>query len=157
MAEPTNSKDIELSTPWKRYIIHHYGRIFVRSFLRPALLFFVILGNVILFSCATLFWKFEFGVNPNVNSYWDALWWGVTTVTTVGYGDIYPVTDVGRVIAMFLMIVGVTFFLSFTAILVSFYFEIINEDTRTTEKLLLQKIYDLEQKLTSIEKRLQKD
>lgn len=129
----------------------------MKSFLRPALLFFVILGNFILFICATLFWKFELGVNPTVNSYWDALWWGVTTVTTVGYGDIIPTTDVGRLISMFLMIVGVTFFLSFTAILVSFYFHIINEDTRLTEKLLLQKIYDLEQKMDSIEKQLCKE
>jgi len=80
--------------------------------------------------------------------------WGVTTVTTVGYGDITPVTDTGRIISMFLMIVGVTFFFSFTAILVSFYFQIINEDTRLTEKLLLQKIYDLEQKIDSIEQYL---
>jgi len=57
----------------RRHIIHHYGQVFVRSFLRPALLFFVILGNFILFTCATLFWKFELGVNPNINSYWDGM------------------------------------------------------------------------------------
>jgi voltage-gated potassium channel len=37
----------------------------------------------------------------------DALWWAIVTVTTVGYGDIYPVTIEGRIIAAFLMIVGI--------------------------------------------------
>jgi voltage-gated potassium channel len=42
-------------------------------------------------------------------SAWDGIWWAVTTVTTVGYGDSYPTTDVGRVIAMAVMLVGIGF------------------------------------------------
>ena len=38
----------------------------------------------------------------------DALWWAVTTVTTVGYGDIFPVTGTGRVVAVALMLVGIS-------------------------------------------------
>jgi voltage-gated potassium channel len=37
----------------------------------------------------------------------DAMWWAVSTMTTVGYGDTYPVTAEGRVIAVFLMAAGV--------------------------------------------------
>jgi voltage-gated potassium channel len=37
----------------------------------------------------------------------DAFWWAVVTVTTVGYGDIYPVTAAGRIIGSFLMIIGI--------------------------------------------------
>jgi voltage-gated potassium channel len=43
----------------------------------------------------------------NIRSIGDALWWAATTVTTVGYGDRYPVTTEGRVIAVALMIIGV--------------------------------------------------
>ncbi len=39
----------------------------------------------------------------------DGVWWAVTTVTTVGYGDIRPETDAGRVIAMAVMLVGIGF------------------------------------------------
>ncbi|MFL6107646.1 MAG: potassium channel family protein [Marmoricola sp.] len=43
----------------------------------------------------------------NIRSFGDALWWAASTVTTVGYGDRYPVTTEGRFIAVGLMIVGV--------------------------------------------------
>ena len=43
----------------------------------------------------------------NITTFGDALWWSATTVTTVGYGDFYPVTLAGRLIAVALMIVGI--------------------------------------------------
>jgi voltage-gated potassium channel len=44
----------------------------------------------------------------NITSFGDALWWACETVTTVGYGDHFPVTTQGRVIAVALMVVGVS-------------------------------------------------
>lgn len=52
----------------------------------------------------------EHGVNETINSPLDALWWGVTTMTTVGYGDIYPVTGEGRIAASILMVLGIALF-----------------------------------------------
>jgi voltage-gated potassium channel len=46
---------------------------------------------------------------------WDGIWWAVTTVTTVGYGDIAPHTDGGRIIAMTIMLVGIGFVALLTA------------------------------------------
>lgn len=46
----------------------------------------------------------------NITTAADALWWAFATVTTVGYGDVYPVTDAGRAIAAALMIIGVGLF-----------------------------------------------
>lgn len=48
-------------------------------------------------------------------SAWDGVWWAVTTVTTVGYGDEYPSTTVGRVIAIVVMLVGIGFVAILTA------------------------------------------
>jgi len=47
--------------------------------------------------------------NPdaNITTFGDALWWAVTTVTTVGYGDHYPVTTTGRLVAVGLMLTGI--------------------------------------------------
>lgn len=46
--------------------------------------------------------------NSNIKSFGDGLWWALTTVTTVGYGDKFPTTSEGRVIALALMLVGIS-------------------------------------------------
>ena len=46
----------------------------------------------------------------NVTTLGDALWWGIVTIATVGYGDYYPVTAVGRIIAVFMMLSGIGIF-----------------------------------------------
>jgi voltage-gated potassium channel len=46
--------------------------------------------------------------NSNINSFGDGFWWAITTVTTVGYGDRFPVSTEGRMIAFFLMILGIS-------------------------------------------------
>ena len=40
-------------------------------------------------------------------NFFDAIYWATTTLTTVGYGDIYPLTNIGRVISMFSSLLGV--------------------------------------------------
>ena len=46
--------------------------------------------------------------NTQIETYLDSLWWTVETVTTVGYGDIVPVSDLGRIVAMFYMFFGIS-------------------------------------------------
>jgi voltage-gated potassium channel len=55
----------------------------------------------------------------NIETFPDALWWSVTTVSTVGYGDRFPVTGAGRLVAVLLMVGGVALLGTVTAALAS--------------------------------------
>ena len=58
--------------------------------------------------------------SPNsFDSFGDALWWAAQTVTTVGYGDVVPSTDGGRVVAVFVMVFGLAVVALVTAIVTS--------------------------------------
>jgi voltage-gated potassium channel len=60
--------------------------------------------------------------NTQIKSYLDSLWWCVATVTTVGYGDIVPVSNLGRIVAIFYMFFGISMIsLLFFVITNSFY------------------------------------
>lgn len=57
----------------------------------------------------------EKGRGGTIDSVGDALWWAFATVTTVGYGDAYPVTPAGRAVAAVLMVTGIATFGALTA------------------------------------------
>ena len=57
--------------------------------------------------------------SSDFDSLWDGLWWAIETVSTVGYGDIYPATVQGRLIALVLMFVGIGFLSLLTAAIAS--------------------------------------
>lgn len=57
----------------------------------------------------------DVGANGRVQSFFDALWWSSTTITTVGYGDIAPVTVAGRLVGVVTMVVGISTFAVVTA------------------------------------------
>jgi voltage-gated potassium channel len=67
--------------------------------------------------------------NPdaNIQSFGDAVWWAATTVTTVGYGDRYPTTTEGRLVAVGLMLTGIALLGVVTAALASGFVERLSE------------------------------
>jgi voltage-gated potassium channel len=81
---------------------------------------------MIIFSSIAIL-QFEKDVNSNIKTAEDAIWWSYVTITTVGYGDKYPITTEGRIIGAILMTTGVGIFGTFTA-LVSSWFIQKNED-----------------------------
>lgn len=66
--------------------------------------------------CCTAFYAVESGINPAIHDPSDALWWGISTLSTVGYGDVIPVTWEGRLVAGALMLLGIGLFGAITAI-----------------------------------------
>lgn len=103
----------------RRY--ERFDRAF-QKFTRESKLGFVgLFAGVLIIIVATLAWLFE----PQTfrDDWWNAVWWGVVTVSTVGYGDFFPVTTGGRLVAMVLMFVGVALIGTFAATLSSFLVE----------------------------------
>jgi voltage-gated potassium channel len=97
-----------------------------------------------IFSIATLImlWSsvgiylLETGVNKNITHFGDAVWWSIVTTTTVGYGDISPVTAGGRVIAAFLMITGIGLLGALTANFANHWAEFFEAGAQTEENRL---------------------
>ena len=80
----------------------------------------------------------ERGDGVNIRTASDAVWWSFATVTTVGYGDRYPVTTGGRIIAGALMVSGVGLFGALSGIVASLFF-----GQRADEDVLLREIRSL--------------
>jgi voltage-gated potassium channel len=70
----------------------------------------------------------------NIKSFGDGLWWAVTTVTTVGYGDRFPTTSAGRVIAVGLMLVGISLMGVITASVAAWFVKMSQEEPDSSNK-----------------------
>jgi len=92
-------------------LVHHVFKNKLKGTLTSALIFAIL---IIIFSSIAIL-QVEHHPNSNILTAEDALWWSYVTITTVGYGDLYPVTTEGRIIAAFLMTTGVGLFGTFTA------------------------------------------
>ncbi len=66
-------------------------------------------------------------INPEIDSLFDALYWSLVTITTVGYGDIAPVTNAGRAISMLTIIAGIGMISFATSVIVSAFSERLSE------------------------------
>jgi voltage-gated potassium channel len=82
----------------------------------------------------------------NINSFGDSIWWAITTMTTVGYGDRYPVTGLGRAIAAMLMVGGIALLGVVTATLASWLIEAVEADQQET--------YDMKNEIRTLHRKL---
>ena len=77
----------------------------------------------VLFATIAVFELERDAPGTNIHSGGDALWWAFATITTIGYGDHYPITIAGRIVAVVLVVFGLSFFGTFTALVASFFLE----------------------------------
>ena len=137
----------------KMCLLLHEGELRVEAILRHHSLF-----RVLIAAAATLFlgaWLVllfeEKAKGTNIHSYPDALWWAIVTVTTVGYGDRYPVTAGGRTVAVILMLLGIGLIGVLTATVASVF---IKEHTDANKEEFKKGHADLGQQLSVITQRL---
>ena len=113
--------------------------------------FLLVYGIGLVIIAATIVTSVEGGVGASINSFADALWWAVVTITTVGYGDMVPISVAGRAVAVVLMLGGIAFFSGMTANLASF---LIKGREKNTDKheitQLMKEIEGLRQELAKI-------
>lgn len=74
---------------------------------------------LVVYFCSLIFFQREYGANPQVDTYWTALWWSAMNVATVGC-NIDPVTVAGKIVAVVLPVCGVIIFPLFTVYLTDF-------------------------------------
>jgi len=95
----------------------------------------------------------EWAVDPGIGSFRDSLWWAITTVTTVGYGDVVPTSTGGRVVGSVLMLAGVSAIPIATSLVVSVFVTRLQEKERQRDaearKELVDRLERIEQALIS--------
>jgi voltage-gated potassium channel len=105
-------------------------------------------------SSLAVFDKERFLPGATINSFGKALWWSITTVTTVGYGDVYPVTNTGRIIAVLLMIGGISLVGVVTAALASWIIERVSEEEIVSQTATAAHIEELRGEIRELSQEL---
>jgi voltage-gated potassium channel len=124
---------------------------------RGRIVVYTVSGVVLLIYTSSLavFDKERYLHGATINSFGKALWWSITTVTTVGYGDVYPVTNTGRVIAVLLMIGGISLVGVVTASLASWIIERVTEEGSLMQAATVAHIEELRNEIRALGKELQ--
>ena len=140
------------------------SKTIISFFTSPFFLFLALVGNSILIVATSIFYLVEGGLNPMVDNYFDCFWWGVVTITTVGYGDVVPVTTVGKIIGIFLMYTGTVLFIAFIGLLVAYWTRVtveteivpIEKEVKEEEEIqsrILEALSDIRRRLEKLENR----
>jgi voltage-gated potassium channel len=85
----------------------HRFHIAARIVKEEMILFFIVTGILIFLSASGIYF-FENESQPEVfSSIFHSFWWAIVTLTTVGYGDVYPITIGGKIFTFFVLILGI--------------------------------------------------
>ena len=117
--------------------------------MKRLIVYLIIAAATIIVGSAAIFQVESYQENPQIVTYLDALWWSVSTITTVGYGDLVPISDAGKIVGIVYMLFGIGILAVIVKALVS---DITSRkgkketEINSEQKLILQKIQELEKK-----------
>ena len=90
---------------------------------------------ILIFTCSLGVYEAEhMAPGANITNYGDAIWWALVTITTIGYGDYYPVTFEGRTIAVLLMLSGLALVSVITVSFASWFLDRLNLEVTSRKK-----------------------
>jgi voltage-gated potassium channel len=112
---------------------------------------------VVLLVCSVGFFLLEDGVNPEVTTYEDSLWYVIQTITTVGYGDVVPITQWGRLIGVIAMISAIGISSLLTAATTSSLMDKLREDREKLAKSSVDHAKKLDKRVQDIESKMAKE
>jgi len=92
--------------------------------------------------------------DASITTFGDALWWASTTITTVGYGDLYPVSFTGRCIAVGLMVGGVALLGTITATIASWLVEKVAERDEASQAATRRQVRELSVQVQKLQETL---
>ncbi len=119
-------------------------RIFTEFLKKTHMDYAIAIFILILIASAFSLYLIEININPNIDSLDDAFWYVMATITTVGYGDISPQTEMGRIIGIVIMFTGIGFMSLLTASLATFF---VNRFTHTEDISIEDKLDNLEEQM----------
>ncbi len=136
-----------------RHLLAFLFRNRARGLIGTAVLAVIVL---LIFSCIAVL-VFEDSTDANIKTPFDAFWWAISTITTVGYGDKFPVTTEGRIVAIVLMVTGVGFFGVLTGLFARLFVESEFKKEESDIRHLATEIRLLRERIDSMEKARQDD
>lgn len=118
--------------------------------------YLLVAAGIVIIAGTVIMYNLEKGAeNSQMTTLLDALWWCVATVTTVGYGDVVPVTSLGRIVALVYMFFGISLVATLLAVISNTFYKKRIEKEETEKKkqdmnylrnLVISKLADIERK-----------
>jgi voltage-gated potassium channel len=124
--------------------------IILRRKLQNSFVSVIVTTVLIVVFASTAILMTETGQEANIKTAEDALWWGITTITTVGYGDRYPTTTEGRLIAITLMLAGVGLFGTLSGLIATYFLGRPADDDASGDSEVLARFLTLEAKIDAL-------
>ncbi|MGB0004959.1 MAG: potassium channel family protein [Nitrososphaeraceae archaeon] len=120
--------------------------------------YLLVAAGIVVIAGTLIMYNLEKGAeNSQMTTLLDAMWWCVATVTTVGYGDVVPVTSLGRIVALVYMFFGIILITTTLAVISNTFYKKRFEKEETEKKkqdmnylrnLVISKLADIERKQT---------